>query len=552
MANPITSGKPADEAHPASGEPPSPAPAASGEITPHAQHHTPPPDEQLELPMPRVAAEIETLIRARYPLIQIVSWEEDRVLRCMDTIAANLKKELFVWTVNGGLVRYRRFAGGRPAEGTKGTKDPLIALKEIQTMAGEPTVYVLKDFHAYMDEAAIVRALRDVVAGLRSTYSTVVLLGPRLAVPPELEKDLTVVDFPLPARDDLIAFFRTLEQDIAGNPALTFDNSEETRQRLIEAAIGLTMNEVENVFAKILVKRGRLTSAEVPEVYQEKRQIIRKTGILEYIDAEESIEAVGGLSALKEWLRKRRRAFHPLARRFGLPMPKGVLFLGVQGCGKSLCAKAVSRFWQLPLLRLDMGQLFGSLVGASEENVRRAIRLAESIAPTILWIDEIDKGFAGLASSSFSDAGTTARVFGTLITWLQEKSSPVFVIATANDVSNLPPELMRQGRFDEVFFVDLPSPAERAEIFRIHLIKRRRRPDKFDLGRLGGLAEKFSGAEIEQAVISGLYEAFDRGRDLDQETLETAIKATRPLAVLMSREIDARRQWAEGRTRPAS
>ena len=228
------------------------------------------------------------------------------------------------------------------------------------------------------------------------------------------------------------------------------------------------------------------------------------------------------------------------------------MFLGVQGCGKSLCAKAVSRFWQMPLLRLDMGQLFGSLVGASEENVRRAIRIAESIAPVILWIDEIDKGFAGLASSSFSDAGTTARVFGSLLTWLQEKKSPVFVIATANQVEVLPPELLRQGRFDEIFFVDLPSAAERREIFRIHLAMRRRPPERFNLEELAAAAEGFSGAEIEQAVISALYDAFDQSRDVEHPMILRALSATRPLSVLMAEEIQKRRAWAQGRTRPAS
>jgi SpoVK/Ycf46/Vps4 family AAA+-type ATPase len=356
----------------------------------------------------------------------------------------------------------------------------------------------------------------------------------------------------LPSREDLLVFLDGLARDIADNPALAFDNADETRQRLVEAAIGLTMNEVENAFAKILVQRGRLSIVEVPDVYREKRQIIRKSGVLEYIDPEETIESVGGLANLKDWLRKRRRAFGQAARRFGLPLPKGALFLGVQGCGKSLCAKAVSRFWQLPLLRLDMGQLFGSLVGASEENARRAIQTAESIAPAILWIDEIDKGFAGLASSSFSDAGTTARVFGSLLTWLQEKKSPVFVIATANDVNVLPPELLRQGRFDEIFFVDLPNVEERREIFRIHIVKRRRDPARFELPRLAELADGYSGAEIEQAVISGLYEAFDRQHDLDQPTLETAIAATRPLSVLMADQIAERRRWAQGRARMAS
>ena len=502
-------------------------------------------------PHSKIASELEVLIRARYPLVEIISWEEERVLRCLDSIAGKLGKQVWQWTANSGLCRFRVYQS-QPGEGAKGTKDPLLALKEISANAADAAIYVLKDFHPFMKEASVVRALRDLAGSLRSTYSTVVLLSPRLAVPPELEKDLTVVDFPLPEREDLMEFFDHLAQDLAGNPALTFENTEETRQRLAEAAIGLTMNEVENVFAKILVERGRLTVAEVPEVYQEKRQVIRKSGVMEYIDPEEGIEMVGGLAQLKDWLRKRRRAFHPKARWFGLPMPKGVLFLGIQGCGKSLCAKAVSRFWQMPLLRLDMGELFGSLVGASEENVRRAIRIAESVAPVILWIDEIDKGFSGLSSSGSSDAGTASRVFGTLITWLQEKHSPVFVIATANNVEVLPPELLRQGRFDEIFFVDLPSLDERKDIFRIHLALRRRNPARFDLDTLARTAEGFSGAEIEQSVISALYDAFDRNQDIDQEMIVNALKSTRPLSVLMAEELNKRRAWAKGRTRPAS
>ena len=255
---------------------------------------------------------------------------------------------------------------------------------------------------------------------------------------------------------------------------------------------------------------------------------------------------------MKDWLRKRRRAFHPAARRFGLPVPKGLLLLGVQGCGKSLAAKAVARYWRMPLLRLDMGRLFGSLVGASEENVRRSIHLAESIAPAILWIDEIDKGFSGLRSSGDSDSGTTSRVFGTLITWLQEKKAPVFVIATANNVEQLPPELLRQGRFDEIFFVDLPNPEERAEIFRIHLVKRRRDPGKFNLVELAKASPGYSGAEIEQGIISALYDGFDENRDIDQEMIVRALGKTSPLSAVMAEEIEGRRQWAKARTRPAS
>jgi SpoVK/Ycf46/Vps4 family AAA+-type ATPase len=245
-------------------------------------------------------------------------------------------------------------------------------------------------------------------------------------------------------------------------------------------------------------------------------------------------------------------AFSDKARAFGLPTPKGVLFLGIQGCGKSLCAKAVANFWELPLLRLDMGKLFGSFVGTSEQNVRRAISIAESVSPVVLWIDEIDKGFSGLQSSAFSDSGTTARVFGTLITWFQEKTVPVFIIATANNVEVLPPELMRKGRFDEIFFVDLPNIKERKEIFFIHLKKRKRDPKRFDLDLLAKESEGFSGSEIEQVIISGLYDAYVKGKDVDTEILRKAVSETYPLSKTMHEEIDYRRKWAKGRSRMAS
>lgn len=498
----------------------------------------------------QATSEIETLIRARYPLLEIISYEEERVLRTLSAIAAKLKKDIWHWTVNCGLCRWRgQFTAG---EGIKGSKDPLLALKEIAINAGAPSIYVLRDFHPYMKEPTVLRSLRDLAGSLRTTYTTVVLLGPKMELPTELEKELTVIDFPLPSREELGQFMEQLARDIADNSALKFENTEETRQRLTDAAAGLTMNEVENVFAKVLVRHGQLTVSEVPEVYLEKRQIIRKTGLMQYIDPHETIESVGGLQALKEWLRKRRRAFHPKARLFGLPVPKGVLFLGVQGCGKSLCAKAVSRFWLMPLLRLDVGELFGSLIGESEENIRRAIAIAESVAPVVLWIDEIDKAFVGMGRGADVDAGTSSRVFGTFLTWMQEKTAPVFVIATANNVEVLPPELLRQGRFDEIFFVDLPNLEERREIFRIHLAQRRRNPARFDLEQLAAASEGYSGAEIEQVVVSALYDAFDKQRDIDQEIVVGALAATRPLSVLMAEEIEKRRRWALNRARPAS
>jgi SpoVK/Ycf46/Vps4 family AAA+-type ATPase len=306
------------------------------------------------------------------------------------------------------------------------------------------------------------------------------------------------------------------------------------------------------VFAKIIVKYERLSGEDVNEVSSEKQQIIRKSGLLEYYASVESFSNIGGLSVLKDWLNKRAMAFSQEARMFGLPAPKGILMLGVQGCGKSLCAKAVSTQWQLPLLRFDMGRMFGSLVGSSEENVRRAIAVAESVAPAILWVDEIDKAFAGAQGSGATDGGTTARVFGTFLTWLSEKSAPVFVVATANDISQLPPELLRKGRLDEIFFVDLPSPEERTEVFRIHLTKRGRAPQGFDLGALSGGSKDFSGAEIEEAINSALYDAFYAGEDLTTAHVLKALGETVPLARTMDEQINRLRSWAEGRARNAS
>ena len=268
--------------------------------------------------------------------------------------------------------------------------------------------------------------------------------------------------------------------------------------------------------------------------------------------SQEDISQVAGLDQLKTWLGKRGLAFGDRARQFGLPAPRGVLLLGMQGCGKSLCAKAVASMWRLPLLRFDVGRMFGSLVGSSEENVRRAIQTAESVAPAVLWIDEIDKAFAGAVGSAGSDGGTASRVFGTLLTWLSEKTSSVFVIATANDVSALPPELLRKGRLDEIFYLDLPNDLERREVFRIHLAKRGRDPNGFDLAQLARLSDTFSGAEIEESIISSLFDAFSAGTELDTATIAASLTATVPLSKTMSEELNRLRSWAQGRARPAS
>lgn len=491
-------------------------------------------------------SQIDVLIRARYSILYVVSWEEGRVERSLRAIAEKRNKRIFTWTITDGIVSDD---GDRRA--VPSTDEALAAL-DYALEYRDPAIFVLRDFDRFLEDARVERKLRDVARAFRASYKTLVIVSPVLTIPPHLEKDITVIDFPLPDQEELGALLEDIARRCGANPNIEVDLDDEARELLVKAALGLTASEAEDAYAKAVVLNGRLDRNDVEIVLAEKEQVIRKSGILEYQSPEEQVTDIGGLDCLKDWLGKRGRAFSEAARRFGLPQPRGVLLIGVQGCGKSLSAKAVSGLWRLPLLRLDVGSVFSSFVGSSEQNMRRAMRLSESISPCILWLDELEKGFAGVHSSSFSDAGTTARVFGSFITWLQEKTAPVFVIATANDVTALPPELMRKGRFDEIFFVDLPAPAEREEIFRIHLARRGRDPEAFDLGALAALTDGFSGAEIEQAVISALYDAFDAGRDLIQADLEHAARETVPLSTTRREEIDALRSWAATRARPAS
>ena len=497
-------------------------------------------------------AEIETLIRARYPILYVITSEEMRVQNLLVDIAARRQKKVFEWTYSCGIV-----PAGTSIQSQKSrngaTKDPLAALDQVIEQV-EPAIFLFKDFHPFLSKNnfAIIRKLKDIALHLKNSFKTVVLISPVMEIPAELDKEVTVINFPQPTKEDLAALLDKIVEDVRELKQVHIDLDAEGRDRLLQAALGLTLGEAENVFAKIIVKDQRLSSEDVNEVFAEKQQIIRKSGLLEYYATNEDFANVGGLAVLKDWLNKRAVAFTEEARAFGLPSPKGILLLGVQGCGKSLCAKAVSRLWQLPLLRFDMGRMFGSLVGSSEENVRRAISVAESIAPTVLWVDEIDKALVGSQSSGVTDGGTTARVFGTFLTWLSEKTAPVFVVTTANDVSQLPPELLRKGRLDEIFYVDLPTGEEREEIFRIHLAKRHRDPANYDLPALVGASTDFSGAEIEEAIISALYDAFYAKQELTTEHVLAGLAQTVPLAKTMAEKITAQRNWAVGRARNAS
>lgn len=488
--------------------------------------------------------ELSVLVQAQYPLIYLVTSEEERAEQTISAIAQMKPlRRVFIWTVTHGIVEY-----GQPRNVTQhNTVSPEAAVEWVIRQR-EPGIFVFKDLHPFIDSPAVTRWLRDAIASFKEANKTIVLMSPVQNIPIELEKEVAVLDYPLPDMTELNQVL-TQQLDQTRNRRPT----TETREKLLKAALGLTRDEAEKVYRKAQVTAGKLTETEVDIVLSEKKQLIRRNGILEYIEEDETLDAVGGLDELKNWLRQRSNAFTERAREYGLPQPKGMLILGVPGCGKSLIAKTTARLWGLPLLRLDMGRVYdGSMVGRSEANLRNALKTAESISPAILFIDEIDKAFAGSSGSADSDGGTSSRIFGSFLTWMQEKSSPVFVMATANRVERLPGEFLRKGRFDEIFFVDLPTPDERKEIFRIHISKRRRDLERFDLDQLVKVCEGFSGAEIEQALIAAMYEAFAQEREFTQLDIIAAMRATLPLSKTMSEQVTALRDWARQRARPAA
>ncbi|HEY9762494.1 MAG TPA: AAA family ATPase [Trichocoleus sp.] len=490
--------------------------------------------------------DLSVLIQAQYPLVYLVTFEEERAEQTIASVAQRLKpsRRVYTWTMTHGVVEY-----GQPRNVTQhnSTVSPEAAIEWVMRQR-EPGIFVFKDLHPFKDSPAVTRCLRDAITGFKGTQKTIILMSPVQEVPIELEKEVVVLDFALPNMSELNQVL-TDELEQARNVNISTD----VREKLLKAALGLTRDEAEKVYRKARVMTGRLTEDEVDIVLSEKKQLIRRNGILEYIDVDETINSVGGLEELKHWLHQRSNAFTERAREYGLPQPKGMLILGVPGCGKSLIAKTTARLWGLPLLRLDLGRVYdGSMVGRSEANLRNALRTAESISPAVLFIDEIDKAFAGTTGSSDSDGGTSSRIFGTFLTWMQEKTSPVFVMATANRVERLPSEFLRKGRFDEIFFVDLPNAEERKEIFQIHLQKRRRDITRFDLDQLTKVCDGFSGAEIEQGLISAMYEAFAQGREFTQLDIIAAIRATLPLSKTMHEQVTALRDWARQRARPAA
>jgi ATP-dependent 26S proteasome regulatory subunit len=488
-------------------------------------------------------SEIEDLIKARYSLIWITSPEENRVEDALRKLCVEREMRLEVWSITEG---FKTLANG---QGTRDVKDPMKAIDHVMRAEGR-ALFVLRDFHPFLKEPAVVRRLRDAATELRKTKKSLLVLSPITKIPPELEKSISaVLDWELPNRLEIEGAARKVLPNLPQATQQVIESDPTFMERVVEGALGLTLVEAENVFAKSAV---RTHTFDLETILEEKKQIIRKSGLLEYYEHREEFSDVGGMEILKDWLVKRRNAFSTRARDFGLPLPKGILLIGVPGTGKSLTAKAVGALWQMPLLRLDVGKIFGGLVGSSEENIRSVIKTAEAIAPAVLWIDELEKGFSGTASSGQTDGGTTSRVFASFITWLQEKTTPVFVIATANNVHQLPPELLRKGRFDEIFFCDLPDRDDRAQIIDIHVRKKQRDPGQFDMDKLLEATVDFSGAELEQAVVAALYDAFDTGNDLSTEGLLRTLKDMVPLAITMREQIEAMREWARTRARMAS
>jgi len=481
----------------------------------------------------RLVSQLSELLKVGTPIVVVNSWEEDCVERTVKKATRALGKKLFIWSATRG------FHSGIEDDSTvESFPDPYEALLRLRGEGG--TVALLKDFHRFWDNNRCVRGLRDLALEPPEHAAQVVLSMPFIVVPEELGKDVSFMDVPLPDGDEL----RTLLSEAVGGAGKSI--TPEDAERASVAAAGLTQAQALRVF--------RLAARHLPDnvgeflsaILGEKRTLARRALALEFMEPTVTFDNVGGLDLLKKWLVTRTAAFTSRAREYGLPQPKGLLLLGVQGCGKSMSAKSVAQLWKLPLLRLDLSRI--DPVGG-EAMLMQALHTAEAVSPAVLWVDEIEKG---LGITDNISGGVSLRALSAFVTWLQEKTSPVYVVATANSISRMPPELLRKGRFDDIFFVDLPSRDEREEIFSIHLKLRNRKPKDFDLKRLASESEGFSGAEIEAVVVSGMFEAFSQEREVKDDDILFSIRTTIPLSTTMEDEIKRIRDWARGRARPAS
>ena len=478
--------------------------------------------------------DLKSLVLSFHSLIGVETVEEDRVRSLLIEVANDLKQTFYEWSLTSGFNRLRGAT-------INGTQDPLAALHHINEIENTDAIYLLKDMARHLENPNVSRALRELAQKLTSTRSALVLTGDPLELPADFEALAVRFTLEMPDVTELREVVRSVVDSISARQRVQIDLSRDDALRLVQALQGLTVNQARQVVAQAIVEDGRLSAGDIHTIVRCKGEMIEHGGILEFFPVDENNFEIGGFARLKEWLESARVGFSPEARALNLNAPKGVLFVGVQGCGKSLAAKFVARQWGLPLLKLDAGRLYEKYVGESEKNFRKATTLAEAMAPVILWVDEIEKAFAQ-GGSGESDGGLSQRLFGSFLTWLQEKKDEVFVVGAANDLMNVPPELLRKGRFDEIFFVDLPTPEERVSIFAIHLRLRKQSPDAFDLAALAGATDGFSGAEIEQAVISALYRSLQKKQPVTGQSIIEAARSTTPLSVSRAEDVDRVRE----------
>ena len=487
-------------------------------------------------------AELELLIRAHYALIVVETAEPERAEELVRQAASTLNLHYYYWTRSKGVRR-----GNSPGDAYfEDTQEPSKALQYAQQDSAG--VYLFRDLASYLEDPVVQSHMLDVVTMFEARRGALVLLGTHVKLPDALRQSATFFKLPAPTYDDYRIIVERMIREHSARMKVTVELTPQERVRLIQNLHGLTLREAEKIITRQIVEDGSLRAKDIEGVIAAKRQVIQQDGLLEFYPPEHGLNQVAGLKGLKEWLVKRRTVVTDADRAtsFGLRFPKGILLLGVPGCGKSACAKAVATEWGLPLLKLDPANLYDKYIGDSEKNFKRALQTAERMAPVILWIDELEKAFA--QGGDDADGGVSRRVFGSFLAWLQDRRGDVFVVATSNDVSKLPPEFIRKGRFDEVFFVDLPTPTVRASIFDIHLARRKQQSASFDLPALAQASEEFSGAEIEESVVAGLFAAFSANTPLNTQLLLGEIQKTRPLARTMTEKISQLREWAHHRT----
>ena len=488
--------------------------------------------------------DLPLLIRSRYGIILVETAEEERAALLLKQIAGEMGLPFFTWTPTKGLRR-------DGVEGSVyGTADPGQALAHVEA-SSFPALYHFQGLGDFLEDRILATRLKDAASQFAKSRGAIVLTGAGISLPEPLKAMSASLALPTPEMGEYRDLLQRVLKDLTGRMTVKVEMKSDDFSRLLANLKGLTLLEAEKILTRVVMEDGKLSPGDIRAVVDAKKAIVEREGVLEYFPAEERMADVADLAGLKSWLSQRRAILGDprRAEQFGLGFPKGVLLLGVPGCGKSLCAKAVAREWGLPLLKLDPANLYNKYIGESEKNFRKAMDMAEKMAPVVLWIDELEKAFASAAGGE--DGGVSTRIFGTFLSWLQDRRGDVFVVATANDVSILPPEFLRKGRFDEIFFVDLPDAAAREALFRIHLKKRGKDPARFDLPLLIQATGEFGGAEVEQVIVAGLYTAFSGGRDLTTDTLLEEISRTRPLARTMPEKIDWLRNWARERTRSA-